>query len=133
VLGDLCRPGLPLSRLPVDDSDGLRRATRLDWTSATLVGVMGRALKAAAAAADESEGGADWSRRMKAEAAAVAAFGFAVCLVRGWTGVRCLREPPNMVGGFQETRSRTRKCKLVLRLMKQVCGSKRDDDATWGG
>lgn len=43
---------------------------------------MGRAFKAAAAAADESDVGAG-SRRIKAEAAAVAALGFAVSLVRG--------------------------------------------------
>jgi hypothetical protein len=71
--------------------------TRLDWTSATLVGVVGLARRAAAAAADEREG--DWvSRRMKAEAAAVAALGLAVSLVRGGRGALCLREPPNMAG-----------------------------------
>lgn len=43
---------------------------------------MGRAFKAAAAAAEDSELEAE-SRRMKAEAAAVAALGFAVSLVRG--------------------------------------------------
>jgi hypothetical protein len=43
---------------------------------------VGLARRAAAAAADEREG--DWvSRRMKAEAAAVAALGLAVSLVRG--------------------------------------------------
>jgi hypothetical protein len=127
VLGDLCKPGLPLSRLAVDDTEGLRRATRLDWTSATLVGVIGRALRAAAAAADESEGGADWSRRMKAEAAAVAAFGFAVSLVRGWTGVRCLREPPNMVGGFQ---GKDYSVSVAADETDEYVAAKRNDDAT---
>lgn len=82
TLGDLCRLDLPLSRLPIDETEGLRRAARFDWTSATLVGVVGRALRAAAAAADESE--VEASRRMNADAAAVAALGFAVSLVRGY-------------------------------------------------
>lgn len=70
-----------LSRLACDDADGLLRWARLVCTSATLVGVCGRARRAAAAAADESE--ALESRRIKADAAAVAALGLAVSLVRG--------------------------------------------------
>jgi hypothetical protein len=54
---------------------------RFDCASATLVGVMGRALRAAAAAADDNE--VEGSRRMNADAAAVAAFGFAVSFVKG--------------------------------------------------
>lgn len=74
--------GAPRPRPAVDDIEALLRTTLLDWTSATLVGVVGLARRAAAAAAEEREG--DWvSRRMKAEAAAVAALGLAVSLVRG--------------------------------------------------
>lgn len=85
VLGDrytsVVRPCLrPL--LALEDTDSLRFLDRLDWTSETLVGVMGRAFKAAAAAADERDVGAG-SRRIKAEAAAVAAFGLAVSFVKG--------------------------------------------------
>ena len=78
-----CRP---LSRLPVDETDALRRAARFDWTWATLVGVVGRAFSAAAAAAEDKVGFEAGSLRMKAEAAAVAAFGLAVSLVRGYSG-----------------------------------------------
>jgi len=81
----------------VEEIDELRRTVRFDWTSETLVGVIGRAFKAAAAAADERVVGAG-SRRIKADAAAVAAFGFAVSLVRGWAWARCFRELPNMMG-----------------------------------
>lgn len=65
---------------------------------------MGRALSAAAAAAEDRE--VDDSRRIYADAAAVAALGFAVSLVRGWTGGRCLLDPPNMAeseGGARPT------------------------------
>lgn len=69
--------------LPADeDRDALLRAFLLVWTSATLVGVVGRALRAAAAAAALSEAVLD-SRRVKAEMAAVAALGFAVEALRG--------------------------------------------------
>jgi hypothetical protein len=64
----------------------LRRRVLFVWTSETIVGVVGRARRAAAAAAAESEG--DDSRRLKAEAAAVAAvaaLGFAVASVRGYS------------------------------------------------
>lgn len=66
----------------IDDTDGLRRMVRLDCTSATLVGVMGRALRAAAAAAEDKDG-FDW-RRINADAAAVAAFESAESRVRGY-------------------------------------------------
>lgn len=81
ALGDLwsCFPWRDRSGLLVREALLLR--ARFDWTSATLVGVVGRALRAAAAAADDNE--FEGSLRMKAEAAAVAAFGFAVSLVRG--------------------------------------------------
>merc|ERR1719160_164377 len=84
VLGDLRRSverlwGRP--RLAVDETEALRRMDRFDWASATFVGVVGRALRAAAAAADDND--VDDSRRMNADAAAVAAFGFAVSFVRG--------------------------------------------------
>lgn len=69
--------------LPADDDcDELLRCVRLVCTSATLVGVMGLALRAAAAAAalkDLLAG--EW--RAKAEAAADAALGFAVEALRG--------------------------------------------------
>lgn len=80
----LWSPGRPAwaASEPLDETEPLRRTVRFVWTSATLVGVCGRALSAAAAAADESEGGPD-SRRLKADRAAVAAFGFAVDEVRG--------------------------------------------------
>lgn len=83
ALGDLwsCFPWRDRSGLLVIEA--LLRRARFDWTSATLVGVVGRALSAAAAAADDNE--FEGSLRMKAEAAAVAAFGFAVSLVRGFS------------------------------------------------
>jgi hypothetical protein len=81
ALGDRRRSGLFESPLPTDETDPLRRRVRLVWTAATLVGVVGRALRAAAAAA-EDRFGVD-PLRLKAEAAAVAAFGFAVAAVRG--------------------------------------------------
>lgn len=69
--------------LPADeDREALLRAFLFVWTSATLVGVVGRALRAAAAAAALSEAVLD-SRRVKAEMAAVAALGFAVEALRG--------------------------------------------------
>lgn len=69
--------------LPADeDRDALLRVVLFVWTSATLVGVVGRALRAAAAAAALSEAVLD-SRRVKAEMAAVAALGLAVEALRG--------------------------------------------------
>jgi hypothetical protein len=65
-----------------EDRDALLRVVLLVWTSATLVGVVGRALRAAAAAAALSEEVLD-SRRVKAEMAAVAALGLAVEALRG--------------------------------------------------
>lgn len=77
------RAGVSGVLLPADeDRDALRRAFLFVWTSATLVGVVGRALRAAAAAAALSEAVLD-SRRVKAEMAAVAALGFAVEALRG--------------------------------------------------
>jgi hypothetical protein len=89
VLPFRCSPGPPppappprlWPSLPAELMLALRRRVRLVWTSATLVGVMGRARRAAAAAADESELDVFGSRRVKADAAAVAAFGFAVAAV----------------------------------------------------
>lgn len=83
VLGVLriCLPPPPRSWLLVEVTEALLRATRLDGASATFVGVIGRALRAAAAAADERV--VEGSRRMKADAAAVAALGLAVSFVRG--------------------------------------------------
>ena len=66
----------------MEETEGLLLlAVRLDWTSATLVGVVGRDLRAAAAAADDND--VDGSRRIKADAAAVAALGLAVSFVKG--------------------------------------------------
>lgn len=85
-------------RLPVvDATDGLRRERRFDCTSATMVGLVGRALSAAAAAAEERD--ASEERRMKAEAAAVAALALAVSLVNGCIGVARLRLPNMMDNG----------------------------------
>lgn len=72
---------LDVSRPAAEERDGLRRSARFDWTSATFVGLVGRAFNAAAAAADERE--AFESLRPKADAAAVAALGLAVSLVKG--------------------------------------------------
>lgn len=81
--------------LPADeDRDALLRVFLFVWTSATFVGVVGRALRAAAAAAALSEAVLD-SRRVKAEMAAVAALGFAVEALRGGLGGR-RRLDPNM-------------------------------------
>lgn len=81
-----CSPGrAELSGVlrPADeDRDALLRVVLFVWTSATLVGVMGRALRAAAAAAALNEAVLD-SRRVKAEMAAVAALGLAVEALRG--------------------------------------------------
>lgn len=69
-------------RLPVaEETEGLRRERRLDWTSATFVGLVGLALSAAAAAAEDSD--ASEARRLNAEAAAVAALALAVSFVNG--------------------------------------------------
>lgn len=81
ALGDRCSSRLLLSRLPVDETEALLRATLFDCTCDTLVGVVGRAFRAAAAAADDRDG-VD-SRLRKAEAAAVAALGLAVSRVNG--------------------------------------------------
>ncbi len=62
--------------------EALRRIVRFVWTSATLVGVIGRARRAAAAAAADSEG--LLSRfLLKTAAAAVAALGLTVAAVSG--------------------------------------------------
>lgn len=87
-----------MSWLPCDDTDALRFCVRFVCTSATLVGVVGRDRNAAAAAADEREE-VD-ARRANAEAAAVAAFGFAVAAVNGWLACRWRLEPPNMFAGL---------------------------------
>lgn len=61
----------------MDEVDSARRSILFVWTSATDVGLVGRARKAAAAAADEREALEAWLFR-KAWAAAVAAEGLAV-------------------------------------------------------
>lgn len=77
------RAGVSGVVLPMDDDrDALLRVFLFVWTSATFVGVVGRALRAAAAAAALREAVLD-SRRVKAEMAAVAALGFAVEALRG--------------------------------------------------
>lgn len=78
--------GAPRPRPAVEDMEALRRTALLDWTSDTLVGVVGLARRAAAAAAEERDGDCV-SRRINADAAAVAALGFAVSLVRGCTNI----------------------------------------------
>lgn len=66
----------------------LRRTVRFVWTSATLIGVVGRARRAAAAAAalrDPEEDSRRWP--VKADRAADAADGLAVEALRGcWAG-----------------------------------------------
>ena len=80
-----CRPGLRWvsDEAPEEVTDALRRMVRLVWTSATRVGVMGRAASAAAAAAAESDGLED-SWRLKTAAAAVAAFGLIGTVASGF-------------------------------------------------
>lgn len=75
------------------------------------MGVVGRAFNAAAAAAEESEVGAG-SRRMKADAAAVAAFGLAVSLVRGW-GRAMLANECNRIDGRWSDGRRKDEAKVV--------------------
>lgn len=80
------RAGMSGVLLPADeDRDAVLRVFLLVWISATFVGVVGRALSAAAAAAALRETVLD-SRRVKAEIAAVAALGFAVEALRGCEG-----------------------------------------------
>lgn len=77
------RPGLPsIGDAVLDDAtDALRRSVRFVCTSATRVGVIGLARRAAAAAAAESVALDSW--RLKTAAAAVAALGSAVDAVSG--------------------------------------------------
>lgn len=73
-----------LAPLAEEDCEALRRWVRFVWTSATLVGVMGRALRAAAAAAAlRDELLALWDVPWKAERAAWAADGLAVEALSG--------------------------------------------------
>lgn len=53
----LCNDGFRRASgaVPEEDMDALRRMVRLVWTSETLVGVVGRARRAAAAAADDKD------------------------------------------------------------------------------
>jgi hypothetical protein len=83
TLGLLCSLPLPRSRPAGEDSDEARRCTLFEGTSATFVGGLDCARKAAAAAAEDNEGWAVEWPRMKADAAAVAAVGSAVSFVRG--------------------------------------------------
>lgn len=80
----------------IDAMDALRLRVRFVSTSATRVGVIGRARSAAAAAAADKEELDAW--RLKTVAAAVAALGSAVAEVSGGLGCRCLRDEPNMAG-----------------------------------
>lgn len=74
----------PFGALPEEDTEALRRMVRFVCTSATFVGVWGRARRAAAAAAEESALFGFWlAADMKADAAAVVALGFAVAGFRG--------------------------------------------------
>lgn len=80
-------PG-PAGALPDEEIDALRRRVRFVCSSATFVGVCGRARSAAAAAADESDlFGFCLEADMKADAAAVAALGFTVAEVEGYERV----------------------------------------------
>ena len=78
-------PGFPLRRSgaePDDEIEALRRIVRFVWTSATLVGVIGRERRAAAAAAADKDGLASRCL-LNTAAAAVAALGSAVAELRG--------------------------------------------------
>ncbi len=99
VLPRLSSRPWPLANLtlPEEDTEALRRAVRFVCTSATFVGVWGRARRAAAAAAEDSALFGFWLvADMKADAAAVVALGFAVAEFKGynvatvsqWTGTR---------------------------------------------
>jgi hypothetical protein len=83
LLSRLRKPGFAciFGAVPAEDTDALRRNVRFVCTSATLVGVAGRALRAAAAAAADREEFDSW--RLKTAAAAVVAWGLAVAEVRG--------------------------------------------------
>jgi len=87
-----CKDGRPPVgvTVPLDEMDALRRSVRLVWTSETLVGVVGRAFRAAAAAAEDRDLGTFDSRRLKAESAAVAALGFAVADDKGCIAMSCV-------------------------------------------
>lgn len=78
-LSPLCDP---FKELPTDDVEPVRLRVRFVCTSATDVGVIGLALSAAAAAADESETFEERFFR-KADVAAVVAAGLAVARLRG--------------------------------------------------
>lgn len=84
TLGDLVSlEFFPRSRPPTgDDSEEARRWALLDGASATFVSVAGCARKAAAAAADDSDGAGLLLPRMYADAAAMAASGATVSFVR---------------------------------------------------
>lgn len=83
TLGVLVSSRPPLT-LPVREvREGLLLCALFDCTSATFVGVIGRALRAAAAAAEDKDE-VESRRLMNTAAAAVAALGFAVSLVRGY-------------------------------------------------
>jgi hypothetical protein len=74
----------PTAALPDEETEVLRRAVRLVCTSATFIGVWGRARRAAAAAAEDSALLGSWfAADMKADAAAVVAFGFALAVFKG--------------------------------------------------
>lgn len=105
------------AELPTDDTEGLRRIVRFVWTSATLVGVCGRARSAAAAAADDKALFGFWlPDAIKAAAAAVEALGLVVLLVT--CGVGCcrlrLREFPNMLGVCNDRSQRLSSLSLLF-------------------
>lgn len=93
-------------RLPfrpcADERDGLRLKALFDCTSDTTVGLIGRALSAAAAAADERDGVWLLSRLANAEAAAVAAFALAVSFVRG-----CGDRTRNMISAVMNSKRKS--------------------------
>jgi len=85
LLPRLCKLGLPFvsdAPVAVEATDALRRKVRLVWTSATRVGAVGYAWRAAAAAAADNKEGLD-SRRGKTAAAAVVALGSTVVEAKG--------------------------------------------------
>lgn len=83
TLGLLCCLLLPRSRPAGDDTEEVRRWLLFEEISATFVGALGCARKAAAAAAEDRDDDGVGLPRMKADAAADAALGSAVSFVRG--------------------------------------------------
>lgn len=99
--------GLRARREPSSDTEALRRTVRLVWTEATLVGGVGRARRAAAAAAEE---------RLYAETAAVAALGSTEDAVGGWERDRIVSSSP---WAGEKTRCLDKRCRKKQRSCRR--------------